>query len=379
MKQLCKVEGCCNAAMGGRYVHGLCSKHYRNKGFERCRVEGCENSLYSKGYCQKHYVQEMRGKSSTKCCVDGCTNISYYADGYCFKHAAQIRDEGKVFKTKNEAYRESRSALISAVLLDLKNGMQREDVRIKYSLTRDNLKYIIYQYGDESMKIDQSLTAEQIIQKLINNGTALQYAGEYKRGQYVLLHCDVCGSTMRYSAGSLFKHVNCKHCKEIAKQEKKQELEAQRESERKSREDAAEERKRICEQERSERMREVSCTVCGKMFTTTNPRRFTCSSECSRKRANALHSRKHDKRIQKQKRYDKIELSVLFRRDGGVCHICGRQCDMNDYTQTDTAFIAGNLYPSIDHLIPVSKGGADSWANVMLAHRICNSVRGNKI
>lgn len=318
MEQVCKIEGCCNKALK-RYNHGLCSKHY-----------------------------------------------------------LQMLDCGEIYQTEYEKRIQSLYERSQSVIDDLRSGIGRKEVKEKYSLTRSNLKYIIDQYGDESMKIDQSLTAEQIAQKLIDNGTALQYAGEYKRGQFVMLRCDVCGCTMRYASSALFKRVNCKQCKDIAKQEKKQKREVQREAERKAKAEAVAERKRIQEQERSARMREVSCTVCGTLFTTTAPRRFTCSSECSRKRQNTLHSRKHDKRIPKNKRIDRIDLHDLFKRDNGVCHICGKQCNWNDYTVTDTTIISGNWYPSVDHIVPVSLGGADSWNNVMLAHRICNSVRGNR-
>lgn len=312
------------------------------------------------------------------CKVEGCCNLSFRR-GYCSKHYHQILEFGEVYQTDFEKRMQSFSDRSQMVIEDLRSGMERNEVREKYSLTRSNLKYIIDQYGDESMKIDQSLTVEQIAQKLIDKGTKLKYAGEYKRGQYVLLHCDVCGCTMRYAASALFKHVNCKQCKEIAKLSKKQELEAQREADRKAKAEAEAERKRIQEQERAARMREVSCTVCGTLFTTTHPRRFTCSSECSKKRLNTLSSRKHDRRITKDKRIDRIDLHDLFKRDDGVCHICGKQCNWNDYTVTDTTIIAGNWYPSVDHIVPVSLGGADAWDNVMLAHRICNSIRGNNV
>ena len=344
-----------------------------------CKVEGCENALYRKGYCQKHYLQEIRGVSSTKCCVDGCTNIPYYAGGYCVKHHLQIIHDGEVHHTKYEMRMRAKSERNQSIIFDLKSGMTRAEVREKYSISCEDLKYIVRQYGGESLKIEQSLTDEQIAQKLIDNGTALKYAGEYKRGQYVLLHCDECGCTMRYAASALFRHVNCKQCKEIAKQARKQEIEARREADREAKAEAAAERKRIQEQERAAKIREVLCSVCGTLFTTSNPLRATCSAECSRKRQNTLHSRKHDKRIPKDKRIDRIDLHDLFKRDDGVCHICGKQCNWNDYTVTDTTIIAGNWYPSVDHIVPVSLGGSDSWDNVKLAHRICNSIRGNKI
>lgn len=314
------------------------------------------------------------------CKVEGCCNkaLKRYNHGLCSKHYLQMLDCGEVHQTDFEKRMQSLSERNKMVIEDLRRGMTRSDVREKYSLTCSNLKYIIDQYGDESLKIDQSLTAEQIVKKLIDNGTALKYAGEYKRGHYVLLHCDVCGSTMRYAGKALFKHVNCKQCKEIAKQTKKQELEAQREAERKAKAEATAERKRIQEQERAARMHEVSCTVCGTLFTTTDPRRVTCSAECGRKRANTRHTRNKDARISKDKRIDRIDLHDLFKRDDGVCHICGKQCNWNDYTVTDTTIIAGNWYPSVDHIVPVSLGGADAWDNVMLAHRICNSIRGNR-
>ena len=266
-----------------------------------------------------------------------------------------------------------------SVISDLIAGMTRDEVCEKYSMSRAALKWIVKKYGDESIKIDQSLTAEQIAQKLIDNGVSLKYAGEYKRGQSVLLRCDECGCTMRYAASALFKHVNCKRCKEISKQAKDQDIEAQREAGRKAKAEAAAERKRIQEQERAARMRDIVCPVCGGIFTTSNPLRVTCSAECSRKRANAWHTRNKDTRIPKDKRIDRIDLHDLFKRDDGVCHICGKQCNWNDYTVTDTTIIAGNWYPSVDHIVPVSLGGADAWDNVMLAHRICNSIRGNNV
>lgn len=72
-----------------------------------------------------------------------------------------------------------------------------------------------------------------------------------------------------------------------------------------------------------------------------------------------------------------ITLNGLLRRDGYVCHICGGLCDVNDYIKTDKTIIAGNNYPSIDHVIPLAKGGLHSWDNVKVAHRICNSLKGD--
>lgn len=67
-----------------------------------------------------------------------------------------------------------------------------------------------------------------------------------------------------------------------------------------------------------------------------------------------------------------ISLRKLIDRDGLVCRICGKECDMSDKTYGTH----GPLYPSVDHIIPLAKGGAHSWSNVQIAHCMCNSQKG---
>ena len=69
-----------------------------------------------------------------------------------------------------------------------------------------------------------------------------------------------------------------------------------------------------------------------------------------------------------------------MQRDDNICKICGRQVDTEDYYYTDEGyFIAGNNYPSIDHIIPLAKGGTHTWDNIQLAHRHCNTIKNDKI
>jgi len=130
------------------------------------------------------------------------------------------------------------------------------------------------------------------------------------------------------------------------------------------------------EQERKERLaanfREGKCVVCGKAFTTYNPLQKTCCSECGKK----LSYARKQKRIPDEQVIDKdITLEALYRRDSGVCYLCGGVCDWNDKKGN----IVGGLYPSIDHIIPVSRGGLHSWDNVRLAHFQCNAKKSNDI
>lgn len=73
-----------------------------------------------------------------------------------------------------------------------------------------------------------------------------------------------------------------------------------------------------------------------------------------------------------------ITVEALYEASKGICKICGGICDLNDYRYVGDTFVAGDNYPSIDHIIPLSKGGSHTWANVQLAHRICNSHKYNK-
>ena len=58
----------------------------------------------------------------------------------------------------------------------------------------------------------------------------------------------------------------------------------------------------------------------------------------------------------------------IYERDGWVCHLCDepvdRVADFND-----------DFAPSLDHLLPRSRGGSDEPENLKTAHRLCNSIR----
>lgn len=73
--------------------------------------------------------------------------------------------------------------------------------------------------------------------------------------------------------------------------------------------------------------------------------------------------------------YDaKINLIAVYERFEGICQICGLPTDVN---AREGRKIFG-AYPSIDHIIPVARGGAHSWDNVQLAHMACNVRKENE-
>lgn len=90
---------------------------------------------------------------------------------------------------------------------------------------------------------------------------------------------------------------------------------------------------------------------------------------------------KRENRIKNNGLIDKdITLEKLYIRDKGICYICNERCNYDDYKLTNEGyFIAGLKYPSIDHIIPLNKGGTHTWNNVKLAHFICNSLKKDKL
>lgn len=74
--------------------------------------------------------------------------------------------------------------------------------------------------------------------------------------------------------------------------------------------------------------------------------------------------------------FDKsITLKALIDRDGGVCQICGKPTNGDDITNGHI----GRMYPTLDHIIPLSKGGSHTWDNVQLAHMCCNAGKCDRV
>lgn len=68
------------------------------------------------------------------------------------------------------------------------------------------------------------------------------------------------------------------------------------------------------------------------------------------------------KRAMKGSQVDPVRHHIVAERDGWRCGICGGKVTRATW--------------SLDHVIPLSKGGPHTYANVVLAHRACNVKRG---
>jgi 5-methylcytosine-specific restriction endonuclease McrA len=65
---------------------------------------------------------------------------------------------------------------------------------------------------------------------------------------------------------------------------------------------------------------------------------------------------------------------AIYKRDNYICHICGEFVDLNDKLNN-----CGSKFPSIDHVVPKSKGGSDYPSNLKTCCISCNKSKGYKI
>jgi 5-methylcytosine-specific restriction endonuclease McrA len=195
----------------------------------------------------------------------------------------------------------------------------------------------------------------------------------------VRLKCKICGLVFERSMTSIRHYATtCPHCIEVEWEKQREDTKERKRAKRaKIAEENRKKREALRAKRKAEKLSEIErrktvkiCPVCGGCFKTTNSRTICCSDKCRK----TWGYRRKDKRISKEQYIDNnISAIALMERDGGICQLCGLRCDLDDYVlNEDGTFIAGDYYPSVDHIVPISKGGLHSWKNVRLAHRKCN-------
>ena len=240
------------------------------------------------------------------------------------------------------------------------------------------------------------------------DGMGFVYIGGYEKKckGHLEVRCKSCGYVftrwLGAFAGECFDCPECRRVKEAAIRDAKQKEQEQLKVEQ------AEERRQIREQEKQRAEAEKAealfhllndkthvCAECGKYFSIAecmeskglkfiqhNPK--YCSHECNRKALNRAHKRapsgKTGNYYVRARKYGceyvpGITLKKLVKRDGLKCQICGGMCDWSDHLWSE---YSGPTYPSIDHIIPLAKGGSHTWGNVQVAHLMCNSLKGDR-
>lgn len=112
------------------------------------------------------------------------------------------------------------------------------------------------------------------------------------------------------------------------------------------------------------------CIMCGAPFTTTDDKKITCSDYCRHQRDTVIRN-KRIKHLREIGRLDEtVTLKNVYAKFDGVCQGCGKTLSF------DGNWLS-NDYPSVDHVIPLSKGGTHEWSNVQLLCRGCNVAKSN--
>lgn len=218
-----------------------------------------------------------------------------------------------------------------------------------------------------------SRTPEETIRAYFNGHyPEWEYVGGYTNcDAKIIIRCRKCGIEIEHSYCTIRHGQKLSVCKVCLQNRRDQE------AEQKALASIIREQKKV--QKLIDKMETVEkpCSICGKMFIVSKSKgrqRIYCSPECQRKAANRYASKRKDHRFGKPAR---IHWRDLYRQTGDLtCQLCGKPCDVEDYIVDEHGtVICGDNFPSVDHIVPAALGGTDTWDNVQLAHRGCNTKK----
>lgn len=115
------------------------------------------------------------------------------------------------------------------------------------------------------------------------------------------------------------------------------------------------------------------CRKCGKDFEPAygNKKRNFCSNDCCKR-----YHKRASKRIRRAKKKDAYVSHVseieIYERDNWTCQLCGKRVNRKLISPHP-------MSATIDHIIPLAKGGTHEPKNAQLAHRICNCKKSDGV
>ena len=118
------------------------------------------------------------------------------------------------------------------------------------------------------------------------------------------------------------------------------------------------------------------CTGCGELFN-----QFSSGWKCKDCKDETYRQWRHIRRLRTRGEgtYDPgISYTVLFRAGDGRCALCNEQCQDPSVWKTWDGKTYMPLAPTLDHIIPLAKGGTHTLSNAQLACVRCNSHKGDR-
>lgn len=111
-----------------------------------------------------------------------------------------------------------------------------------------------------------------------------------------------------------------------------------------------------------------TCNECGAEFTSHRYDQRFCQTSCARK----FHVRAHMNRSRTEGVNPAYVDRDIFERDGWICWLCNEPVD-------PTLSRRDPLGATVDHVVPLSRGGADEPENLRLAHYACNNKKSTRL
>jgi 5-methylcytosine-specific restriction endonuclease McrA len=250
----------------------------------------------------------------------------------------------------------------------LKDGLTYKEIERLTGCDAHNVRKVAIKFGQTYTDEARRRAQLEHVRKTVHDIGAEYVSGYENNKSLITIRLD-CGhyANLLWStvtdAKKWKRSLACDECRRIEREKKEREKELAR-------------IKREAQRNTGEQLTYTICPVCGAAS-------YTVSRYCSKKCREKV--RRKNKEVRRRIRetagsHDTdITVASLYRRDGGICWICGEPCDYTDSQETETAFIAGNNYPTIDHVIPLAKGGTHTWDNVKLAHMRCNWMKRDNI
>lgn len=95
-------------------------------------------------------------------------------------------------------------------------------------------------------------------------------------------------------------------------------------------------------------------------------------NDCRKQAQDARYRAKTVKRQQAGIRPSRIVVEQLVAVYGAVCYLCSEPIDL-------TVPRTSAMGATVDHIMPLSKGGTDDFENLQLAHWVCNNRKSDKL
>jgi 5-methylcytosine-specific restriction endonuclease McrA len=113
----------------------------------------------------------------------------------------------------------------------------------------------------------------------------------------------------------------------------------------------------------------ITCSECGKRveYERFNNERDYCSRRCSKLAVKATRRAR-----KKRATVGRVSRAKVYERDAWICRLCELPVERSKRAPDPES-------PSLDHIIPLSRGGEHSMMNVQLAHLRCNWTKSDRL